>query len=183
MLTIQNDILAVTINPRGAELVSIYNKTTGLEYMWNADPAYWAKTSPVLFPIIGSLKNDTYYFEGKPFRLGRHGFAREKEFAIAAHSGSSAVFSLSSDDSTRQMFPFDFELSLAYHLDEDRLALTYVVQNTGADRLYFSIGGHPAFKVPLVEGSVYNDHYLEFNQPETTGRWPLSKDGLIEKKP
>jgi galactose mutarotase-like enzyme len=183
MISIQNDCLSITIDPKGAELKNLYNKNTGLEYMWSGDPAYWNKTSPVLFPIIGSLKNDTCYVEGKPYHMGRHGFAREMTFAVSGQNSSSASFSIESDANTLQKFPFPFRLEIAYNISVDELHVTYKVHNTGSSTMYCSIGGHPAFKVPLIPGSDYNDYYLEFNKKENSGRWPVSPDGLIETKP
>jgi len=84
--TIANHLLAITIADKGAELQSIINKETGLEYMWNADPAFWSKKSPVLFPIVGGLKNNTYYFNGNSYQLSRHGFARDTAFTVTYQS-------------------------------------------------------------------------------------------------
>ena len=183
MVSIQNDCLSIAIDPFGAELKKLYNKNTGVEYMWDGNPAFWNKTSPVLFPIIGSLKNDTCYVEGKPYHMGRHGFAREMTFAVSGQDSFSASFSVESDASTLQKFPFPFHLEIAYNISVDELHVTYKVHNTGSSTMYFSIGGHPAFKVPLVPGNDYNDYYLEFNKNENAGRWPISPEGLIETKP
>lgn len=183
MPVISNEILEVNILKRGAELTSIVSKSTGLEYMWNADPAFWAKTSPVLFPIVGTLKNDTYYYEGKAYQLGRHGFAREKEFTVTAQTAASVTFTLVTDESTLKNYPFHFRFDITYEVINNTLSVTYKVLNTGNTELLFSVGGHPAFKVPLVEGTAYTDYYLQFEKKETTGRWPISKDGLIETKP
>jgi len=182
MVSIQNDCLSVTIDPKGAELKKLYNKNTGVEYMWGGDPEYWNKTSPVLFPIISSLKNDTCYVDGKPYHMGRHGFAREMEFAVSEHDSTLASFSLGNDENTLQKFPFRFRLEMVYIISADELHVTYKVQNTGNTVMYFSIGGHPAFNVPLIPGSDYNDYYLEFNKSEIAGRWPISPEGLIETK-
>jgi len=183
MVSIQNDCLSITIDPKGAELKNLYNKNTGLEYMWNGDPAFWNKTSPVLFPVIGSLKKDTCYVDGQPFHMSRHGFAREREFAVASQDFSSARFTLKSDDDSLQKFPFPFRFDIVYSLSSDELKVAYIVQNTGNSTMYFSVGGHPAFKVPLIPGSDYSDYYLEFNKKENTVRWPISPEGLIETKP
>ena len=183
MVIIQNDCLSVTVDAKGAELKKLYNKNTGLEYMWSGDPVFWNKTSPVLFPIIGSLKNDTCYVGGKAHHMGRHGFAREMEFDIAGQDSASASFSVESDANTLQKFPFPFRLEIVYSISIDELQVAYKVHNTGNSVMYFSIGGHPAFKVPLIPGSDYSDYYLEFNKKENAGRWPISPEGLIETKP
>jgi len=183
MTLIENDILKVSIKTKGAELDSIYNKETNLEYMWGGDPAFWGKKSPVLFPVVGTLKNDIYYYNHKEYSLSRHGFAREMDFMVTAQTSSSAQFTLQSNEITFSKYPFSFRFDVIYSLKADKLVVNYKITNTGNDSLYFSVGGHPAFKVPLINDTVYNDYYLEFNKPETTGRWPISKDGLIESSP
>ena len=155
--TIQNDHLSIAVQAKGAELVSLYNKKEKLEYMWSGDPAFWGKYSPVLFPIIGELKNNTYYYNNKAYQLSRHGFARDMDFAVVEQTTSSIGFSLLSNTDTLQKFPFEFAFDIIYLLQQDRLTVTYRVKNTGKDDMYFSVGGHPAFKVPIVEGTGYDD--------------------------
>lgn len=180
---LENDFLNVGIREKGAELKSVKSKETGLEYMWSGDPAFWGKTSPILFPIVGTLKNDTYLFKGKSYTLARHGFARDSMFQLAEQQKDHAIFSLVSTDTSRKNYPFDFELHVVYTLADDNLEVTYGVRNTGHEAMWFSIGGHPAFKVPIVEGSTYADHYLEFNEKENLARWPISAQGLIKEEP
>ena len=183
MFSIQNDCLSVTIHPKGAELKSLYNKNTGIGYLWNGDPAYWAKTSPVLFPIVGTLKNDAFNYAGKSYPLGRHGFARDMDFTVTDEKPSSITFTLTSNEATLQKFPFPFQFDIIYSIDKDQLKVSYRVVNTGDQTMYFSIGAHPAFNVPLIPGSDYTDYYLEFDKTENAGRWPISKDGLIQSAP
>lgn len=183
MHTLENECLRVGIHTHGAELKSIYNKITGLEYMWSGDPAYWAKTSPVLFPIVGSLKDHTCFVNGKSYQMGRHGFAREMDFAVTAQEGNRITFTLVSNEETLRKFPFWFRFDVAYEVSGDSLQVMYRVRNAGVETMYFSVGGHPAFKVPLIPGSDYNDYYLEFDQTENAPRWPISADGLIETSP
>lgn len=183
MVNIENDVLTVIINEQGAELDRIYHKKFSLDYLWEADPAFWAKKSPVLFPIVGGLKNNKYIFEGWSYELGRHGFARESLFKLVDHSNTSASFKLSSSEKTRAVYPFDFSFFVNYALNGDSLTVTFRVENTGSRLMYFSVGGHPAFKVPLEENSSYEDYYLEFSELEDAGRWPLTKDGLIKASP
>lgn len=151
--------------------------------MWDADPAFWAKTSPVLFPIVGSLKDGKYNYKEYKYQLSRHGFARQKEFEVAEQSESSIIFALKSSQETKAVYPFDFQFSIHYTVQDNELTVAYRIKNAGDDAMFFSIGGHPAFKVPLVDGTAYNDYTLRFNKEETVGRWPISKEGLIEKTP
>lgn len=179
-VVIENDDLVAGVKSKGAELFSVVNKKTNLEYMWSGDPQFWAKTSPVLFPIVGTLKDNAFLFMDKRYNLDRHGFARDMEFDAAESQSDSVVFTLKNTSILKEKYPFDFQLSLKYTIRENFLHVSYIVQNTGPDAMYFSVGGHPAFKVPLVEGSTYEDHYLQFNKIETAPRWPISSAGLIE---
>ncbi|RFS18394.1 aldose 1-epimerase family protein [Emticicia sp. C21] len=183
MINITNAVISATINPKGAELVSLVHQASQIEYMWSADPAFWGKSSPVLFPIIGSVKEDSFIYEGKNYNLPRHGFARERVFTVENQTEESVTFLLKSDVTSLTVFPFLFELRLHYSLDGNQLSVKYEVTNTGNTEMFFSIGGHPAFKVPVVGGTSYEDYYLEFNTTEDLMRWPLTKEGLIEAAP
>lgn len=173
MIIIENEKLRAVISPEGAELQSLISKETGIEYMWSGDAAYWSKHSPVLFPIVGALKDDTYYYKDKAYYLPRHGFARERTFLKDQVSSVEAVFTLTQDAATLAVFPFAFSLGLRYRLQDNTLTCTYEVSNTGYDELLFSIGAHPAFAVPMVKGTTYTDYFLKFNKSEQLHRWKL----------
>ena len=179
MYLIENEFLAVCISPKGAELISITHKKQGINYVWDADPAFWGKSSPVLFPIVGGLKDNTYFFEGKAYTLPRHGFAREAMFELEEHADEGICLLLRSNEDTLKVYPFKFELRLIYELYGNVLSLTYHVTNTGQNDLYFSVGGHPAFAVPLEKGLTYDDYFLEFEEEEYLNRWPLNAEGLV----
>ncbi len=181
MITIENERLVVQLSSKGAELQSVFHKQTRLEYMWQANPAYWSKHSPVLFPIVGTLKDNSYYYKDQVYQLNRHGFARESDFVVTESKEDSVVFSLHSNLETLKKYPFDFIFSIRYTLDNDALQVTYEVNNTDKKTMYFSVGGHPAFKLPLAEGFTYTDYSLVFNKNETTGRWLISSEGLIKE--
>jgi len=183
MFIIEDQQLRISIHPKGAELQSIFHKGLQTEYMWNGDPAFWGKHSPLLFPIVGTLKENTYYYNGKPYQLSRHGFARDREFSVERQWADAITFLLRSDEASLKIFPFAFELRVSYHIAAGSLTTTYDVTNPDKTPLYFSVGGHPAFKVPLAPGTAYTDYYLEFDQTEQAPRWPISKDGLIETEP
>ena len=183
MQTLKNNQLTVKINPKGAELSSLFNIENQTEYLWNADPTFWGKSSPVLFPIVGALKNDIYRFEGKEYTLPRHGFARDREFIVEKSEENSVTFLLTYDENTLKVYPFKFEFRLIYSLENNTMSVTYSVKNIGENKMYFSVGGHPAFAVPLAEDTAYDDYYLEFNKTETFKRWGLTTDGLIETQP
>ena len=182
-VTLENDRLKVNVNKKGAELTNIRSKLTGLEYMWSGDPAFWAKTSPVLFPVVGTLKNDSLLYEGKFYTLTRHGFARDMVFNITAQDNERTTFQLLSNAITLEKYPFDFNLEISYQLSDNFLEVRYDVKNTGSDPMYFSIGAHPAFKVPLTADTNFEDHSLIFSESENAPRWPIDPHGLIMENP
>ena len=178
-VVLENHVLKVSIHEKGAELFSVFNKKTKLEYMWSGDPAYWGKTSPVLFPIVGALKNDTYLFKGKSYKLPRHGFARDQVFEVESKHIDQVIFKIESNLDTLAKLPFSFSLRIIYQIKDASLTVSYEVVNEGTGSMYFSLGAHPAFKVPLVEATSYNDYFLEFNSTESAEAWAISPAGLI----
>ena len=180
MYSIKNNLLHVSISSKGAELQSILGKDSGLEYMWSGDPAFWGKKSPVLFPVVGGLKKNSYEYNGNIYSLSRHGFARDMEFEVSWQKEDAIMFTLHSSEETLTKYPFKFSFSIRYNLHNNELNVTYIVQNTDAVPMFFSVGGHPAFKIPLVSNTSFEDYYLQFSNLENGQRWPLSKEGLIE---
>lgn len=184
MFSIENKVIKAVINPKGAELTSLVHKEYALEYMWGGDPAVWGKHSPVLFPIVGTLKNNEYVYKGQTYTLPRHGFARDQQFAVESQATDAITFLLKSHESySLKVFPFAFEFRIRYTLLDNSIAVTYEVTNTDQEDMYFSVGAHPAFKVPLAADTRYADYYLLFDQVEEAPRWPISPDGLIEDMP
>lgn len=179
---ISNEFLVARIKHRGAELSGLFHLQHNLEYIWDADPAFWSKSSPVLFPIVGALRNDVYRFAGKEYSLPRHGFAREMDFELETRYTHKAVFVLKSNEDTRKKYPFDFELRLTYELIGESLNVSYSVFNPSSTEMYFSLGAHPAFRVPLT-GNKYDDYYLQFETKENSARWPISPEGYIMENP
>ncbi|MDN3587820.1 aldose 1-epimerase family protein [Pedobacter aquatilis] len=178
MITLENDFLKAEIALKGAELQRLFSKETDIEYMWNGDANYWAKHSPVLFPIVGSLKNNIYSYKDKEYELPRHGFARDYDFNAKQVSKTEAFFILTFTEETLKNFPFKFELKLSYQLVDRKLVLNYNVKNIDTKKMYFSIGAHPAFAVPNTPDTKYEDYYLAFNEDEKLTYWKL-EDGLV----
>jgi galactose mutarotase-like enzyme len=178
MIVLENGILTAKINPLGAELVSLYHHPDHIEYLWNGDAGFWNKHSPVLFPVIGALKDGYYRYQGNSYYLSRHGFAREMVFEVEVKSKSEATFILQATKETKMVYPFDFTLKLSYSLSSSQLFVTYQVVNPANKKLYFSIGGHPAFSLSAHNGVTYEDYYLEFELPETLAL-QLSSGGLM----
>jgi galactose mutarotase-like enzyme len=182
MHSISNNIISIKVANKGAELQSIYHSEYKLEYMWSGDAMFWPKKSPVLFPIVGGLKGNTYHYKGKDYQLNRHGFARDHDFELAEQTNTSLTFFLKSTEQTKQVYPFTFLFSVKYKLEENKLLITFLLENTGDENLLFSVGAHPAFAVPIIEGTKYEDYYFEFSENEESGRWPLSIEGLVENE-
>ena len=155
---------SAVINSFGAELKSLI--LNGKELMWSGDPKYWKKTSPVLFPAVGGLKDGCTVIDGEMYAMTKHGFARDNEFECTSEVGSSLIFTLSENAETLKMFPFRFNLSLCYTLTENALEIVYQVENKSAAAMPFCIGAHPAFACPS-EGWSFDDYRLVFQEKET----------------
>lgn len=172
-----NSIVTAKINHKGAELISLKKNITGREYMWEGDVKHWGKHSPILFPIVGTLRNNSYTHNTKEYRLPRHGFARDLLFTLISETGNQAIFSLQSDEETKKIYPFDFELQLLYSIDDTGLQVSYRVLNKSAEAIYYSIGGHPAFALP----GDFEKYSLEFEPNETLVSYQLENDLLSDK--
>lgn len=170
---IENSQLKAEIAEYGAELVSLKAKHSGIEYIWQGNPEFWGRHAPVLFPFVGRLKNDQYMYQGRTYSMGQHGFARDMEFNVIEHGPETASFSLRSTDKTKENYPFDFELVLTYELIDSRLVVHYQVENTGAEEMLFSIGGHPAFNIPLEKDTRFEDYSVVFAPEATRVHLPL----------
>lgn len=177
MIYLENGFIKAGFVEKGAELQSLVNKETGVEYMWSGDPAFWGKHSPVLFPIVGGLKNNEYTFEGQKYNLGRHGFARDTVFAIIEQTETSISFGISDSEESLKKYPFAFQFIVQYTIRESELIIKYIVKNTGNQTMYFSVGAHPAFKVPMSEGLNFEDYSLQFEKIENTSIYPLDDNG------
>jgi galactose mutarotase-like enzyme len=174
--TLSKSGFTAVINPKGAELISLKNDS-GTEYIWEGNPEFWGKHSPVLFPIVGTLKNNTYRHNDREYHLSRHGFARDMEFEIINRTDHEATFSLTSDDETLKAYPFVFELQIIYTLTENGLTVGYRVFNKNDVQMPFSIGAHPALALP----GNFGDYALEFEKNETPKYHLLDNDLISDQ--
>lgn len=158
---LQNETLIIKIDSVGAELKEIINKRNNLSYLWDGNPLHWARRSPVLFPNVGKYYNGKYLYNGKEYYQGQHGFARDMEFELKEEKDNYISFILNSNDKTKENYPFDFSLILYYELKNNEIIVGWKVINKDNKQMYFSIGGHPAFNVPLLDENR-NDCYLYF---------------------
>ncbi len=138
-----NDVLKVKINHNGAELQSIQYK--GIEYLWQGNPDFWKRRSPILFPIVGRLLDNEYIYEGKTYNLSQHGFARDMEFTMVDSTKDSALYLLTETQESLKLYPFDFSLYVGYKLFDNSIEVTWKVVNANDKDMYFQIGAHPAF--------------------------------------
>lgn len=161
-LVLSSENLSISVLSKGAEISSIKNQE-GLEFLWQADKNVWPRHAPVLFPIVGKLKDGIFLYEGGSFSLAQHGFARDQEFVLVEKQQNSCSFELRSDSQTKTVFPFDFTFRISYRLDGRKLTTTYEVTNPATSPLYFSIGAHPGFRCPLENNETFEDYYLEFD--------------------
>ncbi|WP_353133981.1 aldose 1-epimerase family protein [Pseudopedobacter sp.] len=182
MVVLENDKLKVTIKLKGAELSSVVDKQTGIEYMWQGNPDVWAYHAPNLFPVVGQVKENKLNINGQEYNLNRHGFARTSNFRRIESTPNHAIFSLSYDEETLKIYPYKFELEIAYHLSGNQIHILYKVVNKEDHKIYFSIGAHPGFNVPLEDGEVYEDYYIQFEKEEDLVASTLSDKGLFNGK-
>lgn len=177
LFQISNDKITIQVDSMGAELKSLKKLSTGVEYMWNADPRYWKRTSPVLFPLVGGLNGGVYRLDGVEYPMGQHGFARDMEFKLKSQTAAEVWFVLESNDETMAKYPYPFILELGYELDDQTVIVKWRVKNPSKEPVYFSIGGHPAFLCPVGEGTRQTDYSLRFDVPDRVVSSGLA-DGL-----
>lgn len=167
-ITLNNGLIEVRVESFGAELIGLKDLEKGMEYMWQKDPKFWAKCSPILFPFVGALKDERYFYSGKEYKIStRHGFARDNEFKVISKDEKSVEFLFESTEESKKSYPFDFRLYLRYVLEGKTLKMEYRVENLGDKKMYFSLGAHPAFSTPLSDGVDFSDYYVEFEKLES----------------
>lgn len=180
VVTLKNGELTAAIDAMGAQLTSL--ALGGKEYLWQADPAVWGKYAPILFPIVGSIRDGKAESAQGEVTLGRHGLARDYEHAVVAQSEGSVTFELTDSGETRSAYPYAFKLNMTYELTGPAsLTQTFRVENTGDVDLPFSVGGHPAFNVPAPggEGEAFDDYELAFTKPWSCVAPKICDGGLL----
>lgn len=184
MYTLENSKLKIGVKKIGAELSQISSVKNINEFMWDANPAIWANHAPNLFPIIGALKEDSYHFENKKYEMTKHGFIRNnKDIVLIEKTNDSLTFKLSQNENTLKSYPFNFEFYITYKLTDNKIDVIHSIKNCDQKPLYFSLGGHPAFKCPVYENENYKDYVLEFEHEENSVRHLINMEtGLISAK-
>lgn len=177
LITIKDYKTTAVIDSTGAQLISLTD-ASGREYIWQRDPKYWKKSSPLLFPVVGNCRNDRTILEDCIYTIEKHGFCRERDFDVSQESSSRAVFSMCDTPDTHRAYPYAFCLSLAYELKDGVLFLEYQVENRDQRGMWYSIGAHPGFNCPMEEGFSFEDYQLVFEKEEDTVSIPYDLDQL-----
>ena len=179
MRSLSNQYLTIRVADHGAELSGIVANATGKEYLWQADPAFWKRHSPVLFPIVGSVWEGKYRQDGATYSLSQHGFARDRDFTLVHESENELRFALESDEQTREVYPFDFLLEIGYRLEGNRIEVLWRVVNTGDRTAYFQIGAHPAFYYPNYDQATEERGYFAFDVKSGLVYRALAEKGCV----
>jgi galactose mutarotase-like enzyme len=178
-ISIQKGKWNARIAEKGAELRSLTDTATGREYLWSGDPAWWTFTAPVLFPIVGNVKDRRYTHRGRSYSLDTHGFARFGDFRVERSEPDAAELCLSASDATREAYPFEFRLRVAFRLEDHGIRVEYRVDNAGAERMYFSIGSHAGFRVSNEAGAL-EEHSILFEKEEPGLKRRFLRGGLLD---
>lgn len=170
---ISNSCISVKISDTGAELQSIVKDD--VEYLWDGDKEYWPERAPVLFPYVGRFTDGTYTLGGREYHMDIHGFGRKLPYKVIEYDQEHIVFELEDTEETFESYPYHFLLRIIYRLENNRILVEYLVENRSEEMMYFGIGGHPGFQVPLEDGLAFSDYYLEFSgigRPDRVGHTP-----------
>lgn len=178
MKTLSNDKLCIKVSTHGAELCSIFAK--GKEYLWQADPAFWNRHSPVLFPIVGKVWENTYRNNGKTYSLPQHGFARDMDFTPITEKEDELIYRLTSNEDTIKKYPFPFCLDICYRINGNRITVKWTVKNSGTDEMYFQIGAHPAFYYPDFNPTATQRGFFGFDKKEGLQYILVSEKGCVD---
>lgn len=178
MYQIENEYLKVTLNPLGACLWSILDKDN-TEYLWQGDPKYWGDRAPNLFPYVGRLTEGKYQLLGKTYEMGIHGFAKDTLFEAEQHSKAGIIFRMKNSEETYRQYPYEFTFEISYRLEKTKILIEYRVKNQDAKVMYFGLGGHPGFQVPLEENLQFEDYWLEFDTVEAAKSVELADGRFI----
>ncbi len=163
LYTLKNESLQVTVSEIGAELQSIQT-SDGREYLWQGDPTYWKDRALNIFPYVAIPTDGIYTYKGRSYPMPEHGFAPISHFCMTRQTEDTLEFELTDSEETREQYPFRFAFVVAYRLCGKRLAVSYRVENRGEEMMYFGLGGHPGFRLPLTEDTSFEDYYFEFSE-------------------
>jgi galactose mutarotase-like enzyme len=184
MYSLKNDELKILVQNTGAELCEISSVKHNTQFMWDANPKVWGSFAPNLFPIIGGLKNSCYFYNGKRYTLPKHGLIRNSNaITLTKKTHNSLSFSFKHNETLLKQYPFKFEFELKFTLIDNTIEVSHTITNVDTSTMYFSVGGHPAFKCPVFNNESYNDYSLEFEVNENAHTHLLNtENGLVSNK-
>ena len=177
IIALKNDTLSVLASSKGAELQSVVRN--GAERLWSGDPAVWGRRAPLLFPLIGRLRNGWYANDGKRVGAPMHGFCRDRAFAVEQVSDSHVRFETVSDEGTRAVYPFDFRLCVEFSLEDNAIVKSHIVENTGNAPMPFELGGHEAYATCLLPGERMTDYFVRFEGLDTIEMFGMDEAGIL----
>lgn len=178
LIEIKSEFISAKISPLGAELKSIWDYESRIEFLWQGDNKHWARSAPWLFPIVGKLRDDQYWLRSKFFNMKQHGFARDMKFEVFEQERDRVSMRLENNDETYKVYPFLFRFNIQYKVYGPKMLIEVEVKNVDKKEMLFSLGFHPAFNVPMTKGEKYEDYYLEFSEQESRGVHGLH-NGLV----
>lgn len=181
-ITIENSRFKATIESKGAQLVSLINQKSGRELIWQRDQRYWGRCAPILFPIIGGLKNERYHLYGKTYQMGKHGFCRDALFTPISIKKQEVTFSFQSNETTLPQYPFEFSLEILFRLTGKGIKQIFTIKNQDTKKMWFCLGGHPAFNLPMQKELIFEQYQVRFSKKENGDLWFLENDLLAGKK-
>lgn len=178
---LENEKIKIEVDTKGAQLQKLILKNDDKNYLWHGDSKYWGRSAPVLFPIVGRLKEDKYIYNNQEYQMSQHGFARDNEFQLVDQGNNYLTYALEENEKTLKKYPFRFRLEIKYTIKDSSLTVKYQVINSDQKELFFSIGAHPAFYWPLNEDEKKEDYYLEFEKKEKAAKY-LLEAGLLNNQ-
>lgn len=181
IVTLKNEVLTVEIEDVGAQLASITGRD-GVQYLWQGDPEIWPRRAPLLFPVLGRLKDSQYTLEGETYTIPTHGFCRDALFTAEQHSQTSVSFRLSDSEQTRKVYPFAFSLCVTYELEENRLVKRHTVENRTQKTMYYELGGHDGFRAPLAPGEKMEDYAIRIPGLEHIQPYAMNDELMLVPK-
>lgn len=179
MQVLENEHLRIAVKPKGAELCSLFHKSTEIEHLWQADAGVWGKHAPILFPTIGELHEGKARFGTEVYQMSRHGFFRDSTSVLIQQNNDELVYELRANADSLRQYPFDFAIRVGYRLEGKCLTNWFEVENTGSQEMPFALGGHPAFAICHLETEGIDDYYLEMEYEERASRHLLNDQGLF----
>ncbi|PHN03392.1 aldose 1-epimerase family protein [Flavilitoribacter nigricans] len=179
-IQIENQQFTATIDLHGAQLASLLRKESSEEFIWQRDPAYWAESAPICFPIVGDLKDGTYHYEGKTYRMKKHGVVRYADFSLKDRQTDACTLSVKADADTLASYPFQFALEINFRLTDEGIVVAYTIRNEGNKDMPTGLGYHPAFNID-IENFEHSDYEIKFSEKETLDLYWLQQ-GVLELK-